>query len=97
MIIFKDINYPYFTRSQAKRHKCHLEDRKMTLIKVSNINIAKDYIKEMNLNSPWLMKDGKKMYKDAHGQTCYKYVCPYQYENGSFVVLNPFYPKIVLV
>jgi len=92
----KDDKYPYFTRSQSKTKKMSGVKRtglKMTFIKVSNINIAKDYIKEMNQTSPWLMKDGKMMYKDAHGQTCYKYVCPYQYENGSFCGLKPFLPK----
>lgn len=82
------INYPYFTRSQAKRHKAFGEEKK-----VNDITSTKNYLKEMNQTSPWLMKDGKKMYKDAYGQTCYQYVCPFQDENGKFCGLKPFLPK----
>ena len=95
-ICSKDDNYPYFTRSQSKTKKMSGVKKtkvKITPIKVYNSNITKDYIKEMNQNSPWLLKDGKKMYKNAFGQTCYKYVCPYQYENGSFCGLKPHLPK----
>lgn len=95
-ICSKDDKYPYFTRSQSKGKEKMSVKRigfEKVKIKTCNINITKDYLKEMNQNSPWLMKDGKKMYKDSYGQTCYKYVCPYQYENGSFCGLKPFLPK----
>ena len=84
----QQVNYPYFTRRQAKRHYGFGE-----VGKVNDITTTKDYIKEMNLNNPWLMKDGKRMYKDAYGQTCYKYMCPFQYESGKFCGNKPLLPK----
>ena len=83
----KNGNYPYFTRSKAKRKKLNL------VKKVNTVTTTKDYLKEMNQTSSWLMKDGKRMYKDAYGQTCYKYVCPFQYESGNFCGLKPHLPK----
>ena len=83
----KNGNYPYFTRSQAKRKKLNL------VKKVNTVTTTKDYLKEINQTSSWLMKDGKRMYKDAYGQTCYKYVCPFQYESGNFCGLKPHLPK----
>lgn len=87
LALSKNGNYPYFTRSQAKRTKLN-QDKK-----VNTVTSTKDYLKEMNQTSNWLMKDGKRMYKDAYGQTCYKYVCPFQYESGNFCGLKPHLPK----
>ena len=92
----KNEKYPYFTKSQSKEKEMSKVKRigfKTEKIKRCNFNIVKDYLKEMNQNSSWLMKDGKKMYKDSNGQTCYEYVCPFQYENGCFCGNKPYLPK----
>ena len=71
----KNEKNPYFTRSQSKgKKKVSLKRIGFERVKIKrcNFNITKDYLKEMNQNSSWLMKDGKKMYKDSNGQTGYK-------------------------
>jgi hypothetical protein len=46
--------------------------------------LSKNYTKDSrNFLNKWLLSDGKKEYKNKHGQTCVKYICTFKHLDGS--------------
>ena len=88
--------HTYSTRSKRKRVVI-LEDeiKAIDTVKVEKVEYTttKDYMKTSNENNPWLLRDGKKMYKNKYGQTCYRYVCPFQHLDGKICGRKPYLPK----